>query len=54
MYVLIIISLNVGSMASVPGFSTMDRCQDQGKELIDSLNKQAPSLQLARICIKTI
>ncbi len=52
MFVLIIISLNVGSMVSVPGFATMDKCQDQGKELIDLLNRQTPSLQLARICIK--
>jgi hypothetical protein len=53
MFVLIIISLNVGSIASVPGFSTMDKCQDEGKKLIDLLNKQAPSHQLARVCIKT-
>ena len=52
MFALIIISLNVGSIASVLGFSSMEKCQDQGKELIDLLNKQTPSLQLARVCLK--
>ena len=52
MWTLLVLNLALGSMSSIPGFSTPDNCRNAGTQLQQNVQTSVPDTRMGWFCIK--